>query len=127
MYRVWIAVFTGQIGGGRTGGELHLVLLCDDPVHRECDRCIVEIGNSVDTVTVEPLAGGRNSDIGLLLMISGKDFDLKAVLLRPEILDCLLRGDHRGRTGIVAILPREVGQHADPNGFPGSLSAGAAE
>ena len=43
-------------------------------MHAKADRRIRRVGNRVDAVDVEPLAGDGKSDIGLVLVIGGEHF-----------------------------------------------------
>jgi len=61
-----------------------------------------------------------------LLVVGGDDLDIEAVVSGFEILDCLLGCQYGCRSGVVAILPRQVGQDADPDFRPRCLGKGFA-
>jgi hypothetical protein len=76
-----------------------------------------------DILTVEPCSRDAGSDIGLVLMICGQDFDRTAEHRAAEILDRHLYCDDGAGAGNVGEGAGDIGQDADADRLAG-LRAG---
>ena len=107
------AGFAGQIGRGGAGDQDDLVLGPRHLLHRQRDARRGQVGDHIDPVLVEPFAGDRGGDIGLVLMVGADDFDLLAVQRAAEIGDGHFDRLDRAGAGKIGIKAGHVGQHAD--------------
>ena len=101
--------------------RITLFLLARDLLHRERDARGRHVGDHVDPVLVEPLAGDRGADVGLVLMVGADDLDLLAVHRAAEIGDRHLRRLDRARAAEIGIEAGHVGEHADLDRIAGDL------
>ena len=89
------------------------------------DRGIVEADGHVDVFGIEPAAGNRRADVGLVLMIGNGDLDRLAKYGAAGILDRHACGDRRAWASQVGIEARLIVEHADFDDVVGDLTARA--
>jgi hypothetical protein len=107
------AGLAGEIGRRRAGNDDYLVLGPRHFLHRQRDARCRQVGDHLHALLVEPLAGDRRRDIGLVLVVGADDFDLLAEHRAAEIVDRHLRRDDRAGPAQIGVKARHVGEHAD--------------
>ena len=107
------AMRAGDVGRGAAGEDRRLVLRLHHVADGERRRGQRHIGDQIDALVVQPVAGDGDRDIGLQLQIGGDQFHLQIGMQFGEILDRQLRAGDRSRAGIGGVDTDHVGQHAD--------------
>jgi hypothetical protein len=90
--------------------------------HGELDRGVRHVGEDVDALAVDPLAGDVRADVGLVLVVRRHDLDPQAGAFG---LEAVLHGhpgrQHRPLAGDIRVDARHVGQDADLHHAIGNL------
>ena len=107
----------GQRRAGRAGQQRDLVLLLHQVGDRQRGGGVVDVGDDVHALPVEPVARHRHRDVGLRLVVGRQHLDLGARMRGHEVLGGQLRADHRAGPGGRGVRPVQVGQHADADGL----------
>ena len=115
------AGLAGKGGAADRARNGDAVFLGGELLDRKRHRRIVEADRHVDLADLEPLAGNRGADIGLVLMIGEHDLDRLAEHRAAGILDRHARGDHRARAAQIGIETGLIVEHADPDDIVGDL------
>ena len=82
-------------------------------VHREADAGIGEIDDRRNALLIDPAAGDRKPDIGLVLMVGEDDLDPGSAAFRRKILRRHLRCDIRAMPDLIGKRSGKVAQDAD--------------
>src|SRR5690606_14542328 len=83
--------------------------------HGQCRGRVGAAEKHVDLVFVEPGAGARRGDVGLVLVVGDHEFDLLAVDLAARVFDGHAYGLAAAGAVDVGIDAGHVGDHADAN------------
>ena len=121
---VGLAGIAGQARGA-AGEQADPVLVLQQRRDRELQRGVGHVGEDVDALPVDPFAGDRRADIGLVLVVGRDDLDLHARAFGLQaVLDRHAGGGDRALAGDVGIDAGHVGQHADLDGAVRDLGCG---
>ena len=102
------ARLAGQVGGGSTRNQKHLLPCAYDFLHRERDTRIRYVDDRIDAVIVEPVPRNRRADFGLVLMVGADELDLFAADGAAEIGDRHVRRLDRPRPPVIGVEARHV-------------------
>src|SRR5690606_9416034 len=103
------ALGVGQVGSCRTHGDEGALLFGGHAGHGQCGTGVGTADQHVDLLFVEPFAGARRGDIGLVLVVGDEQFDLLAVDLATHVLNGHADRVAAGRTVDIGVDPRHVG------------------
>jgi len=110
-----------QIGRCRARVEQDRVLLFHEIADGKRDTGGRGVGNHVDLLVIDPLAGYVDADIRLVLMVAADDIDRPAFLGQAGILDRHLGRNYRLGSADVGIETRHIVEDADLRDLVGSL------
>ena len=122
VYRIGRALRPGEIRRRPAGVEVGLVLLPRHRVDRQRDRRCRHVHNHIHPLLVEPLPRQAGPHIGLVLMVAGNHFHIKAVI--APFLHRLPGASQADRPAIIGIRAGHIVQHANLQLHP--LCPGAA-
>jgi hypothetical protein len=88
-------------------------VVANDLVHRQRNRGIREIRDHVYALVLNPSPRNRCAEIGLVLMIGGKDFDIATGGSAAMVFDRELCAEDGTGTLIVGIHPGHIVHHPD--------------
>ena len=109
MRYVGRALLATEQSGADIIGKHHLVTLAHHVVDRERYGGVVELEQRVNAV-VHPLAGDRDADVGVVLVVGYQQLDLQPLqpLLRGDFLDRLPRACDRPSAAEMAVRTEAI-------------------
>ncbi len=119
------AGFAGEGRAADRAGNGDAVAFGRELLDGKCHRGIVKADGHVDVFGIEPAAGNRRADIGLVLVVGDGDLDRLAEHRTAGILDRHACGNRRAWTAQVGIEARLVVKHADFDDVVRDLTARA--
>ncbi len=118
------ALLAGDRRGAGAGEEGDALLLGGDGHDGQRGGARHQVGDGVDLLFIEPLAGDARRDIRLVLVVGADDDDRLAEDLTAEVLRRHLCGNERPRPGEIRVGTGHVGKDSDLHDVVGHLSEG---
>src|SRR5690606_9381496 len=120
VHGVGAALCIGQVGGCGAHDDERLLLLGSHTGHGQRGAGVGAADQHVDLLLIEPLAGARGGNVGLVLVVGNEELDLLAVDLAPHVLDGHPDGIATGLAVDVGVDARHVGDETNANHIIGN-------